>query len=135
MQYSTQLLECFDRTSHAGALNISSDHVRHTRVGCMHNGEVLDLYLLILENRIQNASFLAHGSPALIACAEFLCEWLLQKTMAEVSNLTPALLLAALELPKTRIHVASLCLSAVEKLIKDHHEQANPQSCIETSMA
>jgi NifU-like protein involved in Fe-S cluster formation len=114
MKYPSQLQHYFHHRHHGGRLE-PAVNVRSAQVGNADNGEVLVLFVEYHEC-IVRARFQASGSIAVIAGGEFICEWLENKTWQDLSSLTPELILEALALTKTDIHVANLIATAVNKL-------------------
>ena len=115
MKYPSQLQHYFHHRDHGGRLD-PGIAVRSAQVGNIENGEVLVLFVKYHEYIVQ-ARFQASGSIALIAGGEFICGWLENKTWQDLSRLTPELILEALALTKTDIHVANLIVMAVKKLL------------------
>jgi NifU-like protein involved in Fe-S cluster formation len=118
MSYSQQLLHYFHHTPHAGTLDRNQPNIYHAEVGCIENSDLLELYLYIDHEKILQARFKAHGSPALIATAEYLCEYLEGKSKIVAQQLQHQDLLNALELSTLHVHIAALTLSALSQCLK-----------------
>ena len=115
MRYSENLLNYFHNTEHQGKLDVSLPNVFVADVGSTHNQELLQLFLQIENNTIVAARFLAMGSVAIIAGSEWLCEFVLQKSVDEVLALTAQEVLRLLCLSSVKIHVAQLLVAALKQ--------------------
>lgn len=111
MSYSQRALQYFHEPAHATQL-----HGANVQKGTAHSAnqdEVVEFYLALDNAKIIKASFQAHGSVALLASAEFVCEWLEGKSFTQVSELTIETILEELELPRFRNHSAALVIKAL----------------------
>lgn len=92
------------------------------RVGSQQQGAVLELHIGYRQGRIENAYFLAYGSPTLIAGADFFCESLQQLSAGELANLDLSSVQSVLSIPNTQYHVILLLNECLEK-IKEYFAQ------------
>ena len=77
-------------------------------------GDRLRLALLIANDRIETARYLAYGCPPTLVCGSVLTELITGKTIAEVKQLTRADLLNAIGgLPSRKHHAASLAIETL----------------------
>lgn len=118
--YSEFLLQFFHHTSHQGRLDISLSNVYTTTVGTPGNQDLLQLFLQISNGVIVQASFLAAGSVAMIAGSEWLCDYMAQKKVSEIKQLTLEAILKTLTLPDTKVHIANLLYQAVNNCMDDY---------------
>ena len=83
-------------------------------------GDRLRLSLLMHEDRIEAARFLAYGCPPTLACGSVLTELVQGKTTAEARRLTRANLLDAIGgLPARKHHAAALAIETLRSALKD----------------
>lgn len=122
MQYSEKLFEYFHMTPHA-ILQEEPVHMYCVEVGHIDNSDVFKLFLQIENNLILKAGFKAHGSPVLIAMAEYLCCWVENKSIDEVIQVQHEDLLKELGLTNLHVHIAALILSAMREIIKNYVEE------------
>lgn len=78
--------------------------------------EVLELYVQFEQDKIHAAKFKAYGSVALLAGADFVCDWLIGKTREQALTITPQMILAQLDLADFKLHTASLLCKAVREI-------------------
>jgi NifU-like protein involved in Fe-S cluster formation len=123
MKYSTELLHYFDHTEHAGTIT-KADNVTIVTQGLSDNQEVIELSLQWNHNTISQARFRAYGTPALIAAAQWLCQWLEGKSLSDAIRLDRSQILHALLLSPVQVHVAQLLCSAVTSCLKNHQKDA-----------
>lgn len=83
-------------------------------------GDRLRLSLLMREDRIEAARFLAYGCPPTLACGSVLTELVQGKTAAEARRLTRANLLDAIGgLPARKHHAAALAIETLRSALRD----------------
>lgn len=116
MRYPEKLLYYFHNRRHAGSLSLAQPNVKQVQIGQPNNREIFSLFVDCREGKISMARFQALGSPALIAAGEFICEWLEQKTIVEITELSPEIILNSLGLTAINTHIAHLIISAIKKL-------------------
>ncbi len=117
MKYSEALIYYFHHREHAGRLEQTIASVRHAQIGNAENQEVLALYV-DYQDQIVEAKFQATGSVVLIAGGEYICRWLEKKTWADLTKLTPEIILQGLGLTAINIHVANIIIMAIQKLLE-----------------
>jgi nitrogen fixation NifU-like protein len=79
-------------------------------------GDRLRLSLIIKDDRIESARYLAYGCPPTLVCGSVLTELIIGKTTQEAKQLTRADLLNAIGgLPSRKHHAASLALETLYK--------------------
>ena len=77
-------------------------------------GDRLRLSLLVKNNQIETARFLAYGCPPTLVCGSVLTELITGKTVAEVRRLTRADLVNAVGgLPSRKQHAAALAIETL----------------------
>lgn len=115
--YSDKLLTYFYHTPHQGVLDVSEKNVYQAEVGLRENEEVLQLSVLICDNRVKKSCFKAVGSVGLIAGAECLCALIEGELVDVIQQMTLRQLQEITELPDEKIHTAQLILKAVKQCL------------------
>ncbi|MFN7927256.1 MAG: iron-sulfur cluster assembly scaffold protein [Blastocatellia bacterium] len=114
--YSSKVLEHFDNPRNVGAMLDASAQGEATNPVC---GDVLQLYLKVVEGKIVAASFQAQACPPCIAAASVLTEMILRLPLTIASQLKPADITLALEtLPRNKAHCPVLAIDALQAAIK-----------------
>jgi nitrogen fixation protein NifU and related proteins len=81
-------------------------------------GDRLRLSLVVKDDRIEAARYLAYGCAPTLVCGSVLTELLLGKTTSEVKKLTRSDLLDAVGgLPSRKHHAAALAIEALNKAL------------------
>lgn len=81
-------------------------------------GDRLRLSLIVKDDRIEAARYLAYGCPPTLVCGSVLTELINGKTVAEVQNLTRADLLNAIGgLPSRKHHAAALAIETLHSAL------------------
>lgn len=111
MIYSPQVEARFRDPRWAGAP--TSGHSCNGRATTPGSSAVLQISLQVQRETIQRASFLVYGCPSCIAAADWACEWLGGRGVADVGELTATLIESALELTPNKRHCGLLVEDAV----------------------
>ena len=112
MSYSATFKDHLAHPRNAGELPEATAVAEQTNPVC---GDRLRLALIVRDDRIQAARYLAYGCPPTLVCGSVLTELLIGKTTSEVKNLTRAELLEAIGgLPSRKHHAAALAIEALQ---------------------
>lgn len=112
MSYSATFKDHLTHPRNAGELPEATAVAEQTNPVC---GDRLRLALIVRDDRIQAARYLAYGCPPTLVCGSVLTELVIGKTTSEVQNLTRAELLEAIGgLPSRKHHAAALAIEALQ---------------------
>ena len=115
MSYSATFKEHLAHPRNAGELPDASVVTEQSNPVC---GDRLRLSLLINDNRIEAARYLAYGCPPTLVCGSVLTEMISGKTIAEAKSLTRGDLLDAIGgLPTRKHHAAALAIEALNAAV------------------
>lgn len=124
---SPQVAELFAAPRHAG--RPSCGRYRHGSGGAIGRGSLIEFWLALQGARIVEARFEAFGCPATIACAEWLCRWLIGREQASAATMEGLAVAEALALPAAKRTVAlvaddalRMALQATEQELDDGSE-------------
>jgi len=113
--FSREVLDHFQNPRGAGELPEATARVEVSNPAC---GDILQLAARVENGRFAEVRFLARGCVASMACGSWLAEWLVGKTPAQASSLTPRDISVALgELPPATYHGSQLACDALEALL------------------
>ena len=111
MPYSSQFKDHLAHPRNAGELPDATAVADEKNPVC---GDRLRLSLIIKDDRIETARYLAYGCPPTLVCGSVLTELIIGKTTAEAKQLTRAGLLNAIGgLPSRKHHAASLAIETL----------------------
>ena len=111
MPYSSQFKDHLARPRNAGELPDATAVADEKNPVC---GDRLRLSLIIKDDRIETARYLAYGCPPTLVCGSVLTELITGKTTAEAKQLTRGDLLDAIGgLPSRKHHAASLAIETL----------------------
>ncbi|MGE5646567.1 MAG: iron-sulfur cluster assembly scaffold protein [Acidobacteriota bacterium] len=114
--YTERLLDHFRKPRNVGELGPPALCVDASNPAC---GDLLRLSVEFEDGVIKRARYKVKGCTASIAAGSVLTEWLIGKTAAEASGLTPAAIEEALGgLQPASKHAAVLCADAVRALLR-----------------
>ena len=115
MNYSSQIIDLFDNTDHAGVLQCHGDDVYVEQTG-VAGRELFEISAQIKSDKIMAARFRTYGPPALIAAGEWTCRQLEYQHVQALSSITEHTLIEALRLSDLAVHIVALVCSAVKKI-------------------
>jgi len=114
--YSPTLLEHFHHPRNVGEIAEASFVVEASNPVC---GDLMKLWAIVRDGRIQAVKFKAAGCVPSIACGSWLTEAILTKSFEELSGLTPDEVISGLDgLPPASTHAAVLAVDALKRLLE-----------------
>ncbi|HXC71787.1 MAG TPA: iron-sulfur cluster assembly scaffold protein [Pyrinomonadaceae bacterium] len=125
MPYSSQFKDHLAHPRNAGELPDATAVADEKNPVC---GDRLRLSLIVKNDRIEAARYLAYGCPPTLVCGSVLTELIVGKTTAEARELTRADLLDAIGgLPSRKHHAASLAIETLNSVLS-HKKAQNAQN-------
>ncbi len=120
MQYSAAVLDRVRAPKFAGALPRDEVSVGTGEAGSLDEGTMARIQIRIgAKNRISDAVFKVYGCSAAIASASLVAERLQGASIDEARDIEPMSIVAELQLPIERAHVAGLAVRAAHAAIED----------------
>lgn len=117
MPYSEKFKDHLAHPRNAGELAGANAVADETNPIC---GDRLRLSLIVRDDRIEAARFLAYGCPPTLVCGSVLTELISGQTTAAARKLTRADLLDAIGgLPSRKHHAASLAIETLHSVLRD----------------
>jgi nitrogen fixation NifU-like protein len=117
LPYSAQFKDHLAHPRNAGELPDATVVEERTNPVC---GDRLRLSLIVKDDRIEAARFLAYGCPPTLVCGSVLTELITAKTTGEAKQLTRADLLNAIGgLPSRKHHAAALAIETLNAALHD----------------
>ena len=127
MPYSAIFKDHLAHPRNAGELPEASVVAEQSNPVC---GDRLRLSLIVRDDRIETARYLAYGCPPTLVCGSVLTELITGKTTAEAKSLTRNDLLDAIGgLPSRKHHAAALAIEALAEALRllSHKEAQKAQ--------
>ncbi len=122
--YSPLILEHFYQPRHIGVLDENDSHVGTGRIGDLNSICVMQVHINFdKEERITAARFKVHGCVAAIATMSWLCEYLIGKTITEVTALKSAVLFQPLQLVPQKYYCALWAEDVLKLAVEDYHKK------------
>jgi len=114
--YSAILLDHFHHPRNVGEIAEASVAVEASNPVC---GDLMKLWAIVREGRIQVVKFKAAGCVPSVACGSWLTEAILNKSLEEVSAFTPDEVTSGIGgLPPASRHAAVLAVDALKRLLE-----------------
>ncbi len=122
-QYSNKVMDHFKTPRNVGEIE-DADGVGH--VGNPVCGDIMELYIKVKDNVIDDAKFKTFGCGAAIATSSMVTELIKGKTVEDAEKVSNKAVAEALGgLPKVKMHCSVLAEEALEKAIKDYRKKLN----------
>jgi nitrogen fixation protein NifU and related proteins len=114
--YSDFVLDHFNHPRNVGEIPNANVVVEASNPVC---GDLLKLWAMIIDGKIQSVKFKAAGCVPSVACGSWLTEAILGKSPVELAALTPDEIEAGLGgLPPASRHAAVLAVDALKRLVE-----------------
>lgn len=118
--YNEKVMEIFSNPKNVGSIENANG------VGTVGNpscGDIMKLYLLIKDGKIEDAKFETFGCAAAIVSSSVATEMIKGKTVEEALNLKNQEIIDYLGgLPAQKIHCSVLAKEAIEEAVKNYNE-------------
>ena len=125
-QYSEKTLDHFRNPRNVGTLE--GDDVAVGRVGNPVCGDLMDIYVRIEDDRIEDIKFQTFGCGSAVATSSMVTELVMGKTLDEALEVTRTDVADALDgLPPVKMHCSNLAADALHEAIKNWREGIKPE--------
>lgn len=122
-QYSEKVLDHFRNPRNVGVL--AGDDVSVGRVGNPVCGDLMEIYIKVKENIIEDIKLKTFGCGSAIATASMVTELAKGKTIEEAEKITRQNVADELDgLPPVKMHCSNLAADALKDAIKNYREKA-----------
>ena len=117
-QYSEKTLDHFRNPRNVGTLE--GDDVAVGRVGNPVCGDLMEMYVRVRDDRIEDIKFQTFGCGSAVATSSMITELVMGKTLDEALEVTRADVADALDgLPPVKMHCSNLAADALHDAIKN----------------
>jgi nitrogen fixation NifU-like protein len=118
--YNEKVIDHFKNPRNQGSMDAPD---ASAQVGNPVCGDIMKLYLKIVDNRIEDIKFETLGCVAAIANTSVLTELAKGKTLEEAKQINRDMVVAELGgLPDVKIHCSMLAIDALHNAIKEYEE-------------
>jgi nitrogen fixation NifU-like protein len=125
MIYSEKVMDHFQNPRNVGTIK-NADGVG--KVGNPVCGDMMEFYIKVKDNRIDDVKFKTFGCGAAIAVSSMVSEMAHGKTLEEAMAITNDDVAEELDgLPKNKLHCSNLGADALHKAIEDYREKKRSQ--------
>ena len=117
--YTDLVLDHFQNPRNVGDL---SSPALHARAQNSADGDIVDIWLRVEDDRVTDARFRCAGCTAAIACASAATEWVKGKSVVEAAAVTREIIRDLLGgLPPAKMICSNLAPDAIRSALKEHH--------------
>lgn len=122
--YQEKLLDHYENPRNYGAINNCSSYFKAQNLSC---GDIVELYLLINNNKLEDIKFKAEGCSVAISSMSILSEFVKNKSIKDIINIDLEKLIALIGINFTpsRLKCAGIGLEALKGAINkylDHNK-------------
>ena len=126
-KYSEKVLDHFRNPRNVGELK--GDDVSVGRVGNPVCGDLMEIYIKVKENRIEDIKLKTFGCGSAIATASMVSEMAKGMTLEEAKKITRNDVADELDgLPPIKMHCSNLAADALQDAIKNHYKKQDEKS-------
>ena len=121
--YSKKVMNHFENPKNVGTIKNADGFGEKGNLRC---GDVMDIYIKVKDNKIEDIKFKTFGCVEAIASTSVLTEMVKGKTVKEAESITKNELVKELgELPPVKLHCSLLAVDALHESIKNYREKLN----------
>ncbi|MBN2735217.1 MAG: Fe-S cluster assembly scaffold protein NifU [Methanomicrobiaceae archaeon] len=118
LDYSNKVMDHFENPRNQGTIENADGIGEEGNPQC---GDIMKIYIRVLDNRISDVKFQTFGCGAAIASSSMATELIKGKTLEEAWELSNKAVVSALEgLPPQKVHCSVLAEDAIHKAINDY---------------
>ena len=117
MIYSPKVMDHFRNPRNVGEMENPSSV---GEVGNPKCGDIMRIYLKVVDNVIADVSFMTYGCGSAIASSSLVTEWVKGKSLDEAQAIKNTDIAEELELPPVKIHCSILAEDAIKAAIADY---------------
>ncbi len=126
MEYSDKVMDHFQNPRNVGVIE-DADGIG--KIGSPVCGDVLEFYIKVKDNRIENVKFRTLGCGAAIAVSSMISEMAKGKPLDDVLNITNMDVAEELGgLPEKKLHCSNLGAEALHEAIKDYKRKTSKKN-------
>ena len=119
--YSEKVMDHFQNPRNVGKLESPDGVAKEGNPIC---GDVVELAIMVKDNRIEEAKFQTFGCCAAIATSSMITEMVKGKTLEEAEQISKKAVAEALDgLPPAKMHCSNLAADALHGAIQDYKEK------------
>ncbi len=119
--YSEKVMDHFQNPRNVGKLESPDGVAKEGNPIC---GDVMELAIMVKDNRIEEAKFQTFGCCAAIATSSMITEMVKGKTLEEAEQISKKAVAEALDgLPPAKMHCSNLAADALHGAIQDYKEK------------
>jgi nitrogen fixation protein NifU and related proteins len=122
-QYSEKVIDHFTNPRNLGEIK-DADGIGE--VGNAKCGDVMQLFIKVKDDKIEDASFKTFGCCAAIATSSMITEMIKGKSLSQLNEVTNQAVAEALGgLPKIKLHCSVLAEDALKAALDDYYQKRN----------
>jgi Fe-S cluster assembly scaffold IscU len=118
--YHVRVIEYYENPRNVGSLDSSSISVGTGLVGAPACGDVMKLQIRVVDDIIVDSKFKTFGCGSAIASSSLVTDWIKNKNIDEVGEISNKDIARHLKLPPVKLHCSMLAEDAIKAAVKDY---------------
>lgn len=119
--YNERIINLFQNPLNAGLLRGANGK---GSAQSQQNSDIVEIYVLIEDNKFEDVKFKAYGGVLTIVCASVVTELVRNKPVKVASKLTESDILAELgDLPEEKMYCISLAIQSLNNAVEDYNNR------------
>jgi Fe-S cluster assembly scaffold IscU len=118
--YHARVIEYYENPRNVGSLDSSSISVGTGLVGAPACGDVMKLQIRVVDDIIVDSKFKTFGCGSAIASSSLVTDWIKNKNIDEVGEISNKDIACHLKLPPVKLHCSMLAEDAIKAAVKDY---------------
>jgi Fe-S cluster assembly scaffold IscU len=118
--YHARVIEYYENPRNVGSLDSSSISVGTGLVGAPACGDVMKLQIRVVDDIIVDSKFKTFGCGSAIASSSLVTDWIKNKNIDEVGEISNKDIARHLKLPPVKLHCSMLAEDAIKAAVKDY---------------
>ena len=119
-QYHALVIDHYENPRNVGSFDSSSLLVGTGLVGAPACGDVMKLQIRVVDDIIVDSKFKTFGCGSAIASSSLVTDWIKNKNIDEVGEISNKDIARHLKLPPVKLHCSMLAEDAIKAAVKDY---------------
>jgi iron-sulfur cluster assembly enzyme ISCU, mitochondrial len=121
--YHKNVIDHYENPRNVGSLDSTKPSVGTGLVGAPACGDVMKLQIEVVDDIIVNSKFKTFGCGSAIASSSLATDWIQNKNIDEVCNISNQDIAKHLKLPPVKLHCSMLAEDAIKAAVNDYHKK------------
>ena len=126
--YHKNVIDHYENPRNVGSFDSNQKSVGTGLVGAPACGDVMKLQIQVVDGIIVDSKFKTFGCGSAIASSSLATDWIKNKPIEEVGNISNIDIARHLKLPPVKLHCSMLAEDAIMAAVNDYKKKQGPSS-------